>query len=96
MRGLADLVLVYRPPDGIEPTRSIVTTGTARVRRTVAELMFAWSVEAAGRLAWLATENGLDRFEEHLPAEWKGHARRARGSASEASRCRLVLINARS
>lgn len=67
---------VYRPPSEITPTRSAVEPGKGAVRRAVPDLFFAWSVDAAGLLPWLATESGLGRFEAHLPARWNGRSYR--------------------
>jgi hypothetical protein len=75
-KGSPESFWVYRPPSKITPTRSAVEPGKGAVRRAVPELIFAWSVDAAGLLPWLVTESGLDRFEAHLPARWNGRTYR--------------------
>jgi hypothetical protein len=62
---------VYRPPSEIVPTRSVGELGRGAVRRTASDFLSAWSEDAAGRLPWLATTNGLESFEEQLPPRWR-------------------------
>jgi len=67
---------VYRPPSEIVPIRSIGELGKGAVRRTTSDFLSAWSEDAAGRLPWLATADGLANFEEQLPPRWRRNAYR--------------------
>lgn len=66
---------IYVPPDEIVPQPTSLP-GPPEVRAAVSSLVYAWSVRDEGRLPWLATERGLDRFEDRLPGRWSGRAYR--------------------
>lgn len=69
---------VYVPPEEISP-EPVPPPNRRDVRSAISTLFYAWSVNDDGRLPWLATPRGLDRFDQRVPAHWRGRAYRIDG-----------------
>jgi len=58
---------VYRPPPALTRTVEPTTSDREQVKTAVDDLMYAWILDAPGRLGWLATEEAISSFADIVP-----------------------------